>query len=203
MTRKTIKIKKSIDKQNKNTCSTNKSIEIITIDSSEFSTPDNKPTDTTEHGIILNNNINSNIQHTPQRRWRNIGGNALQRLLNPPTDTHWQPSTSLPTETSPPTTFASLLHNPLLDSIYEYCQSPRITTILRLKRKPDIHITTKDLRDIIQHNTPIYHESLILCSEVICIAYEGTYLDPSFIPTLKTQGWQGVSNRFVLPPRSK
>lgn len=68
---------------------------------------------------------------------------------------------------------------------------------MQVKRQPDTHLTTRDLRDILNHNTPIYHESLILSLEVICTAYDGIYLDPSFISTLRTQGWEGVSNRFV------
>jgi hypothetical protein len=144
------------------------------------------------------------IPPSPQRQWRNLGGNALQRLLDAPTDsTPWQPTTLLPLENQPQNDFSALLHESLLRCIDEYSQCPRTTTILRLKRKPDVHITTKDLRDTIQHNTPIYHESLILCLEVICTAYEGTYVDPSFIATLKTLGWTGVANRFVSPQRSK
>ena len=158
-----------------------------------------RPNTTTQPNLTTN----PNATVSPFRRWRNIGGNTLQRLLNAPSDTHWQPSPQLPVETSPQGEFSVLLHSPLLPMIYDYCQCPGITTILRVKRKPDIHITTNDLRDIIQHNTPIYHESLILCLEIICTAYQGTYVDPSFIPTLKTQGWQGVSNRFKPAHLSK
>jgi hypothetical protein len=125
-------------------------------------------------------------------------------LLEAPIDDNlWRPTTILPVEEKLTNDFSSLLHNPLLSSIYYYCQCPKITTILRLKRKPDVHITASDLRDIINHNTPIYHESLILCLEEMCTAYEATYVDPSFIPTLKTQGWQGVANRFISAARTK
>ena len=58
-------------------------------------------------------------RNTPQRRWRNIGGNSLQRLLDAPSDDiQWQPSSELPIETHPSTEFAALLHSPLLNSIY-------------------------------------------------------------------------------------
>jgi hypothetical protein len=147
---------------------------------------------------LTSQNQTQTLTNTPIRRWRNIGGNALQQLLDAPTDSSlWRPTTKLPVEKNPTTDFSSLLHNPMLSSIHDYCQSPSTTTILRLKRKPDVHITPSDLRDIINHNTPIHHESLILSLEVMCTAYEATYVDPSFIPTLRTQGWQGVSNRFV------
>ena len=183
------KNQKIIKNKNKNEYSNNERIIIILPTPTKLTPkPDIQLTDHDHNS----NTGSQNILNTPQRHWRNIGGNALQRLLNAPTNTtQWQPSTVLPVEAQPPTEFATLLHYPLLSSIYDYCQCPTIPTILRLKRKLDVHITTKDLRDIINHNIPIYHESLILCLEVICTAYDGAYMDPSFIPILKTQGWQG------------
>jgi hypothetical protein len=164
----------------------------------------NLPKFTSQYTPLTSQEQTQALPNTPIRRWRNIGGNALQQLLEAHIDDNlWRPTTILPVEEKPTNDFSSLLHNPLLGSIYDYCQCPKITTILRLKRKPDVHITALDLRDIINHNTPIYHESLILCLEVMCTAYEATYVNPSFIPTLKTQGWQGVANRFVSAPEQK
>jgi len=42
----------------------------------------------------------------------------------------------------------------------------------------------------------MYHESLILCLELICTTYNSSFVDPSFIPTLRTQGWRAVARRF-------
>lgn len=130
------------------------------------------------------------------RQWSNLGGNVLQRIRNLPQTPEWQPSTILPL--SPPSTdpFTQLLQQLDLTIIPSYCQGNTATT-LRLFRAPDIHITNKDLRDIISHNTPIYHESLILMLELISHQYDSCYLDPSFIPTLSTLGWEAVKNRFT------
>lgn len=134
------------------------------------------------------------------RRWSNLGGNVLQRIRDPSLIPSWQPNHLLPA--LPPTDpFGQLLVNQDLSTILKYCQGTS-DTVLRLYRKPDIHITTKDIRDIISHNTPIYHESLILCLELICATYNGSYVDPSFIPTLKTQGWAAVARRFHSPTRA-
>jgi hypothetical protein len=91
--------------------------------------------------------------------------------------------------------FGQLLQELDLDIIPTFCHGPS-ATVLRLCRKTDIHITTKDMRDIISHNSPIYHESLVLGLELLCATYNSSYVDPSFIPTLRTQGSSKVEKRF-------
>ena len=128
------------------------------------------------------------------RRWINLGGNILQRIRDLPQTPRWSPNTSLTMErASDP--FGQLLQELDLNIIPTFCHGPS-TTVLRLCRKTDIHITTNDMRDIISHNSPIYHESLVLGLELLCATYNSSYVDPSFIPILKTQGWSKVEKRF-------
>ncbi len=71
------------------------------------------------------------------------------------------------------------------------------TTIAKSAATPDIHITTRDMRDLLTYGTPIYHELLVLSLEALCTTYDATYLDPSFYPTLETQGYSSILNRFA------
>jgi hypothetical protein len=52
------------------------------------------------------------------------------------------------------------------------------------------------MRDPLTHDTPIYHELLILSLETLCQQFDSTYLDPAFFPNMRTQGWQAVARRF-------
>jgi hypothetical protein len=70
------------------------------------------------------------------------------------------------------------------DVIRYYCQGHPLQTILRLTRTPDIHLTIQDMRDLLSHSEPIYHELLIVSLEILCSTFGGSYLDPSFFPIL-------------------
>jgi len=129
------------------------------------------------------------------RHWRNIGGNILQILSNPPQVPVWNPIVKLPIETNTTHPFGQRLQQHYLPLITHYCQGNSV--IIQSFRKPNIHITTKDLRDIISPNTPIYHENLILSLELLCSHHEGAYLDPSFYPTLRDRGWTDLKRRFA------
>ena len=144
--------------------------------------------------IIIQTEYHSPSPIQDTRRWCNLGGNVLQRIRDPPQSPQWKPQVVLPKADSADP-FGQLLQQFDLEVIKLYCQGPS-TTILRLFRKTDIHITNKDIRDIISHNSPIYHESLVLGLELLCATYNSSYVDPSFIPTLKTLGWSAVAPRF-------
>jgi len=130
--------------------------------------------------------------------FRRIGGDTLLRQPNPSQTLTWAPPSKIDTESQdmPLHPFQSLVRINYLDTIVQYCQGPHTSVILRMYLKPHIHLTTKDLRDIISHNSPINHELLILGLEVICTNYNSSYLDPSFMPTLQIQGWSSVAYRF-------
>ena len=150
--------------------------------------------------IIIHNLPHSPPPQTPpfpndRRRWQLIGGNVLQILRNPPQTPSWHPNPILPTERHTVHPFGRLLQQQFLSIIPYYCQG-HSDTIIRSYRKPDMHITTKDLRDVISPNNSIYHENLILSLELLCSFFQGSYLDPSFYPTLRTQGWIAVKRRF-------
>lgn len=71
----------------------------------------------------------------------------------------------------------------------------------------DIHITTKDLRNIttkvfrnlVSWDQPIHHKTIILCLEALCSHFSSSYLDQSFFNILEIQGWSSVSNRSCQP----
>jgi hypothetical protein len=133
---------------------------------------------------------------TDHRRWRKIGGNVLQLLRNPPQTPNWNPTTHLPLENHTTHPFGQLLKTHYLSIIPHYCQGNSVT-IIRSIHNHEMHITTNDLRDIISPNRPIYHENLVLSLELLCNQFEGSYMDPSFYPTLRDQGWPHIKRRFA------
>lgn len=98
--------------------------------------------------------------------------------------------------------FQLLVQTLSLSSIVAAVRQMPKTTIVKSATSPDIHITTKDLRDLISQGMPIYHELLVLSLETLCKTYDASYLDPSFYPTLITQGPSAIQARFALPGRS-
>jgi hypothetical protein len=130
-------------------------------------------------------------------RYNKVGAGAILCLATQVPPQVWRPP-SLPQAdlNQPIHPFHQLILRYPTASITKYCQLPSSTTIARAASALEMHITTKDLRDIISHGSPIYHESLVLSLETICDKYNTSYLDSSFYPVLHRQGWLGVSNRF-------
>jgi hypothetical protein len=63
---------------------------------------------------------------------------------------------------------------------------------MHITRRTNIHITVKDMRELLTYNTPTYHELLIIALEIISQTNNSTFLDPSFIATIQEQGWNAV-----------
>jgi hypothetical protein len=144
-------------------------------------------------------NLTASIVQTAGKHYRynKVGAGAISCLATQVPTQAWRPP-SLPQAdlNLPIHPFHQLILRYPTVSITKYCQLPSSTTIARGASALEIHITTKDLRDIISHGSPIYQESLVLSLETICDKYNAGYLDPSFYPVLHRQGWLGVSNRF-------
>jgi len=170
---------------NKDTASKTNDLDNTSITSTSITSTD------TDHTL-------DQFQQSDLQIFRRIGGDTLLRQPNPSQIPPWASPSKIDIESQDMSLhpFQSLVRINYLDTIVQYCQGPHTTVILRVYHKPHIHLTTKDLRDIISHNSPINHETLVLGLEVICTNYNSSYLDPSFMPTLCTQGWSSVANRF-------
>lgn len=90
-----------------------------------------------------------------------------------------------------------LLQQSELETIRDYCRGPPLTKILWSSMQLNIYLLTRDIQQLVTHNTPIYHELLNLSLEIICQQFGAKYLDPSFFPTLESQGWAAVQNHFA------
>jgi hypothetical protein len=111
-------------------------------------------------------------------------------------DKLWQPDTILPPhETDHP--FQHILTNQDNSLIIKSVQGDPSTIISRSANNHQISITIQDLRELLTHNSPIYHELIILSLEVISHHYNSHYLDPSFFTNLQLHGWSYISNWFA------
>jgi len=92
---------------------------------------------------------------------------------------------------------AHLIQYSNLELRKRYTQGHKLSPFLRSQAQQSIHNTTQDLRNLITLNSPIYHELLILSLETLSTTFNSSsYVDPSFVTVLQTQGWNAVSNRF-------
>jgi len=73
-----------------------------------------------------------------------------------------------------------------INLICSFTQGNPLTTIVRPARAPDIHISVRDIRELISHNSPKYHELIILILEAICSTFNSHYIDPSLFTTLRS-----------------
>jgi len=122
---------------------------------------------------------------------------ALLLALHPTQQLQWQSQSTHRSEEPNLHPFQHLVESLNLTTIKAACRRSSTDTITKSARKPDIHITTKDIHDLISFGIPIYHELLVLSLEALCIQYQAAYLDPSFYPILLTQGPQAVLRRFA------
>jgi hypothetical protein len=83
-----------------------------------------------------------------------------------------------------------------LHTLQQYIRGPKTTIILRLHRRPTIHISTLDLREVLSHGEPIYQEPLILSLEVIHSKTECKYIEPVFFSLLQHRGSNSVKRWF-------
>jgi len=120
----------------------------------------------------------------------------------PPLPMQWVPRPILPMATHASYPLYQLLRASDLQLIHQYCQGEPLTKIIRSARQPNIYLTTRDIRQLITHNTQTYHELLILALKAICHQFGGTYLDPSFFPNLESQGWNMVKRCFAHKERN-
>jgi len=91
-------------------------------------------------------------------------------LRHRPTSTTppWSPSLKLQTAPLSSSPLTNLLSHDDLSIIKPYSNSPTLQTILRSRASHDVHVTSRDLHDLISFNTTIYHELLVLALETLC-----------------------------------
>jgi hypothetical protein len=89
-----------------------------------------------------------------------------------------------------------LLQSNNISRIREYTQGEPTQKVIWSTQTPQISILVQDMRDLISHNSMIYHELLILSLEILCHEFQASYLDQSFFTLLRDHGWCYVSNRF-------
>lgn len=78
----------------------------------------------------------------------------------------------------------------------QYSQGPWNYTILQLNNLYTTHIKVGDLRDLLSHGEPLFHELLIVSLEIICHQFKVKYLKPAFFSILREQGWYAVGPWF-------
>lgn len=89
---------------------------------------------------------------------------------------------------------SQLIHDIDKILIKQYCQLTPSTIILRLSRRPNITLTSADIRTLISPGSPIHHELLLFGLENACNIFGSTYLEPAFFPILQCNGWNAVIN---------
>jgi hypothetical protein len=63
--------------------------------------------------------------------------------------------------------------------------------------KECIHVTTKDLRDLLSYSKPIADETITLYLELLTTQYDIAFLATNTIPKLQTEGWTAVKRSFA------
>ena len=63
--------------------------------------------------------------------------------------------------------------------------------------KEEVHVTTKDLRDLLSHSRPIADETITLYLELLSAQYDFAYLATSTIPKLQEEGWNRLKRSFA------
>jgi len=120
-------------------------------------------------------------------------------LVACPTQQHinWKPRVTPSHQVWNSHPFQRIVQSLNLETIKAATQRKETDTIVKLSSKPDVFITVKDMRDLISYGIPIYHELLVLSLEALCSTYHAAYLDPSFYPTLLSQGYLAVLRCFA------
>jgi len=106
---------------------------------------------------------------------------------------------SVTTCTWSPNPFQLLFTPSQCNLVRAYCQGDRTSTIVRVARCFNMHITAADLRDLISPTSMTYHELLLLSLEVICHSFSLGYVDTSFFPSILGGGWNEVKKRSPPP----
>jgi hypothetical protein len=133
----------------------------------------------------------------------NISSNGALLIvpITPPINS-WTPNEFRPIPRSNRHPFQQLVQSLSLTSIRNITRRNPTDTIVKSSSKPDMHITTRDFRDLLSYGVPIYHELLVLSLETLCKNFDSTYLDPSFYPTLRDHGCTSIIHWFRPAGRS-
>ena len=123
----------------------------------------------------------------------------LLRLSQPQSTPQWAPP-HLPIDLNPMHPFGQLVISLQTDLIQLYTNGSHTDVILRLSRKPEIHVTVQDLRQLLTHREPIFHDLLTLSLDIITSQCSGKYLEPAFFPQLCQHGWHAVKNWISPQP---
>jgi hypothetical protein len=73
---------------------------------------------------------------------------------------------------------------------------PQSTVISAIDNSPDT-ITTKELRSLLSHGSPINQQIINLYIQLLCRQYPIKRLDAGFFPMLHSRGWSGVERWFT------
>jgi hypothetical protein len=131
---------------------------------------------------------------------KNYGGgqpNPLHlQLLGHETTAGWIPSTRLPhARHDHPLDRACSEQS--LDSLKQYCNNPENSVFVRHRLKQDVHVTIKDLRELLSHATPIADKVITLYLELLTTQYNFSFLPTNTIPQMRSAGWTRVQRCFA------
>jgi hypothetical protein len=89
------------------------------------------------------------------------------------------------------------LENSILRLIVEHCRNQVTTQIVTLRRNPMIKLMTMELSRLIEHDSSINHEVIIIFLDILYTATNSSYVDPSFSTALQNDGWDKIKHRFA------
>jgi len=79
----------------------------------------------------------------------------------------------------------------------EYCNRPAEVIFVQHVTKGEMHVTTKDLRDLLSHNKSIADETITLYLELLTVQCNLAFLATNTIPKLRREGWATVQRSFA------
>jgi len=130
---------------------------------------------------------------------RNYGGGANPLLAAPleaSIGIRWRPAACLSVKRSQhPLDRACSLQE--LCELMRYSNRNESLTFVCHQDKEEVHVTTKDLRDLLSHSRPIADETITLYLELLSAQYDFAYLATSTIPKLQEEGWNRLKRSFA------
>jgi hypothetical protein len=87
--------------------------------------------------------------------------------------------------------------------IIKTCQLPADIAILYSDDKPEATVTSRQLRNLITHGTPISDAILFLFLEIFCEFFDFSSLPSKFLDFLRRDGWANTTRLFAQDRRNK
>jgi hypothetical protein len=160
----------------------------------------NKLTPISSNLLRLKNNYLAPTPRDILTPTRNYGGgvNPLQvTAIAIDINISWRPSTLLSVRRSQHPLDVACSQQELRE-IMRYSNRDETVTFVRHQVKEDVHVTTKDLRDLLSHFSPIADETITLYLELLSTQYNFAYLATTSIPQLQQEGWSKLKRNFAF-----